>query len=497
MSWLRLCFALLGLVALPLIAAPTLTAISPPGARIGSTNAVTAHGKFSVWPAQMWASHPGIRFTADTKKKGAFTVSVSNNVPVGPYLVRAHAKDGSSPAAFFVIGNLPELMEKEDNGTAAKGQAVTNFPVVVNGALSKSGDTDFFRIALERGQRLTASLDAYSLRSLIDPFIHVYDPRGHEVSVASDSHNLDPVMRFTAKETGTYALQLFAVTHKASTSVRYSGRSDAVYRLTLRLEDGGIAAPNAAIVESRETNEVQVLRTPAILAGRLAKPGEIDRYQFAAKKGEQFLVRVESHRLGYPVDPVMVINRPGGRLLRETDDTKPYRDPEYLVKASEGNYTVEIRDRFLRGGEDCHYRLVIAPPEPDVEVTIDNDIIAFEAGKHTEIKLKIARKNGHTAKLRAVINDLPNGVTAVEDKIAEKAKTATLKYFTATNAPATSAAFRILLTEEAAAGKKLRKVSRSFVTGDSRGDYLLNGTDWLWLTVKPSAKSDSKKETKK
>lgn len=493
MNRFRFCCAFVLLTTLSYGAAPTLTALNPPGAQVGSTNTVTCLGKVGAWPAKLWCSHPGIRFVADAKKKGRFAVSVSNDVPVGPYLVRLHDKDGASAAALFVAGGLPELNEKEDNGMLARGNAITNFPVTINGLLAKSGDTDFFRVHLKRGQTLTASLVAYGLRSLIDPFLHIYDPRGFEAAVASDSQNLDPVLNYTAREDGTHTLQVFAVGHKASSSVRFSGRSDAVYRMTLKLDDGAISPPVADQSESRKDDETQVLKVPCSVAGKLSTRGEIDRYQFAAKKGEQFRVRVQSHQLGYPLDPVLVINRPGGKLLRETDDTKPYRDPEYLVKASEGDYTVEIRDRFGRGGDDCHYRLMLEKPEPNVEVTMDSEIVSFEAGKKTEIKLKLNRLYGHTAKLRAVLNDLPDGVSIVEDKIEAKSKTATLKYLTATNAPISSAPFRILIIEDGKEGNKIRRVERSFVTGDSRGDYLLNGTEWFWLTVKELSKKEAKK----
>lgn len=428
-------------------------------------------------------------------------VSIATNVPPGPYFVRMHSKDGASDAKLFVAGHLPELAEQEDNGNLASANVITNLPIVINGRLHKSGDTDFFRVTLKRGQTISARLDGYRLRSLIDPFIRLHDPNGYEVALASDTHTIDPFLFYRAKQSGEHTLQIFAIGHKASTSVSFSGGSSAVYRLTLTTD--GAACPGAdfesQIKEQREDGKTQTIKAPNTLAGVLGQPGEIDRYQFAAKKGDQFIVRVESHRHGYPMDPVMVINRPGGRLLREVDDTKPYRDPEYLVKASDGDYTVEIRDRFLRGGKDFRYRLVIEKPAPTVDITCDKEIIALEAGKTTEVKLKLARKNSHQGKMTVVFNDLPKGVGIKDEKIDEKAKEATIKLITATNAPAFSGSARILVRDDVTQMPTIRKATRSFITADSRGDYLLNETEFFWITVKPAPppKKEEKKDEKK
>ena len=510
MSGLRLASAILFLASVTYGAAPRLDALLPPGWQVGKTNTITALGSISAWPAQLWCNHPGIKFTPQ-KSKGKFTVSIGSDVPPGPYLVRLHSKDGASDAKFFVAGALPEISESEDNGTMSSAAAITNLPVVVNGRLGKSGDTDFFKVSLQRGQTISAALDGYRLRSLIDPFIRLHDPRGYEVALASDTHTIDPFLHYRAKETGDHWLQVFAIAHKASTTVSFVGASASVYRLTITTD--GTTTPGepirADVNEKREKDKVQVVKAPTAVAGTLGKAGEVDRYQFAAKKGDQFIVRVDSHKLGYPMDPVMVINRPGGRLLRETDDTKPYRDPEYLVKATAGDYTVEIRDRFLRGGKDFRYRLVIEKPAPSVVVTADKEIIALEAGKTADLKLKFARKNSHKGKMTIVLNDLPKGVGIKDEKIDEKAKDATVKLVAAADAPAHSGPVRILVRDEVTEVPTIRKAHRTFITGDSRGDYLLNETEWFWVTVKPAPpkkkeekkepakKESAKKETKK
>ncbi|MFP6886574.1 MAG: hypothetical protein VB997_03400, partial [Opitutales bacterium] len=78
-----------------------------------------------------------------------------------------------------------------------------------------------------------------------------------------------------------------------------------------------------------------------------------------------------------------------------------------------------------------------------------------------------------------------------------KAKTATLTFRAALDAPPDNHPFRlrILETDESNATKK-SFATRSFLTGTSRGDYLVNETEWLHLTVKPAPPPKKKKEEK-
>jgi hypothetical protein len=479
-------------------AAPKLEAFEPPGGRVGTTNQILSLGKIGTWPVEIWCNESGIKFKS-AKKKNYFDVAIDKNVKPGPYLVRLHSKDGVSQNTVFVVGDGPEILEKEPNGTLSEATLLETLPVLVNGRLSKTGDTDFFQVELKKGQTIVASLNGYSLGSLIDPFIHLFDPEGYDIALASDTHNIDPFLRHTVDRDGTYTLQVFAIDHKASVDVSFSGNGNAVYRMWVSVgKDRRIGKPfEAKVKESRKgPDEIQKLKVPATVAGTIADRGERDRYSFPAKKGEQILVRVESHSLHYPLDPVLIINRPDGRLLREVDDTKPYRDAEYLVKASQdGDHTVEITDLFRQGSADFRYRLSIAKPVPDLTATIDKDLFGLAAGKTVELKLKLSLKNGHATALKAVFSGLPKGVTVESAEIKAKSKTATIKLKAEKKVAAANIPFRMHLLEAEGAKRKI-PVTRSFITGDSRGDYLLNDTPWLWLTVTPEKVVEKKKTDK-
>ncbi|MFP6887084.1 MAG: hypothetical protein VB997_05955, partial [Opitutales bacterium] len=216
-------------------APPKLDALFPAGGKRGETLKVKAIGTFKSWPPRIWTDHPGLSIEAN-ETKGSLSIAIDPQAKMRPALVRLFDANGSSGAKTFVISKHKETNEIESNNHRKRAQElnVTRREVVVNGILKKE-DSDFFRINLRKGQTLIARADAYSLGSLVDPFLSLLDPDGHEVALASDSHNLDPALAHKAKRCGPHYLQIFAVAHPAATFIGYSGSNSAVYRLHLSL----------------------------------------------------------------------------------------------------------------------------------------------------------------------------------------------------------------------------------------------------------------------
>ncbi|MBO0700030.1 MAG: hypothetical protein J2P46_16650, partial [Zavarzinella sp.] len=112
-------------------APPQVTYFYPAGARRGTAVEVTAGGTFERWPVQVWASDKAITSTA-TKDKGKLSISVAADAVPGVYWLRLYDAQGASFLRPFVVGTLPEVIEKEPNDEPAKAQAVAA-PAVVNG----------------------------------------------------------------------------------------------------------------------------------------------------------------------------------------------------------------------------------------------------------------------------------------------------------------------------------------------------------------------------
>ncbi|MBU61360.1 MAG: hypothetical protein CMI26_02515 [Opitutae bacterium] len=491
-----LLLALLQLPATP----PKLDALFPTGGQRGQTVEVEAIGSFGAWPPEVWTDHDGLKIEAE-EKKGLLSISINSDAQLHPALIRLFDANGSTKTRTFVISKMKETNESEPNDNKAQAQEVnaTATGIVMNGILKK-GDSDFFRIALREGQAVVAETNAYSLGSLIDPFLVMLGPDGHEVAFASDSHNLDPILNYTAKTSGIHYLQLFAVAHPAATAIGFSGSDSSTYRITLILG----ALKNKSIPVDRneeklkEDNGSRRFPIPLMVQGVLSEKLEVDSYVFSAKKGEQWLVSVDAHRLHLPTDPVLSVYRTDGALLEEVDDVKPTNDPEYLLKVStDGNYTLRLRDRFGRGGPRFRYRLSVTKPKPELSVTVDKENIVLEANGTTELKLTLKRKQGHALPLRfAITPPLPSGVSLEDANASAKAKTATITLRASRDSEPINHRFQlqVFATDETNATTESR-AAYSFLTSKSRGDYLVNKTKHLHLTVVKPAKP--KKENDK
>lgn len=123
--------------------------------------------------------------------------------------------------------------------------------------------------------------------------------------------------------------------------------------------------------------------------GRLARPGEVDAYRLPVRAGVKVRARVEAFALGSWLDSVLVVRDSEGNTLAENDDTPgavrpdrarsvgatgiPEGSPDSSVECeakADGFLTIEVADRYGRGGPEYGYRLAIGPAQPDFSVTL-------------------------------------------------------------------------------------------------------------------------------
>src|SRR5580698_10082004 len=117
---------------------------------------VTVTGTDIEEPEKLLFTHPGIKgeYIAppvpppDPKKKDntpkppspgphKFKVTIDGNVPPGTYDVRFVGKWGVSNPRAFVVGNLPEVQEKEPNNDVPEAQRLV-LGTTINGVLSSA-----------------------------------------------------------------------------------------------------------------------------------------------------------------------------------------------------------------------------------------------------------------------------------------------------------------------------------------------------------------------
>ena len=116
---------------------------------------------------------------------------------------------------------------------------------------------------------------------------------------------------------------------------------------------------------ARKTDPVVTL--PTVVNGQIL-PGEVDRYRFAAKRGQRLTLAASARALiPYLADAVpgwfqatLTLYDATGHEVAYDDDFRFNPDPVlfYTIPA-DGDYTVEIKDSLYRGREDFVYRIAL------------------------------------------------------------------------------------------------------------------------------------------
>ena len=472
-------------------AAPSLDHLYPVAVARGTTNTVTAIGKFEPWPATIWVAVPGVTFKPETNN-GKFTVEVAANAPAGPHLVRAFNDQGASTPRFLVITETPPVAEQEPNDERQKPQRIGTFPAHLNGRLDKNGDVDGYEIALQAGQTLVASLECFVLMSPVDPVLRLIDHRGVEVSFNhDDGRTFDPEIAFTAPRNGSYVLQVFGFAYPADSSIRFTGGSKCVYRLRLALDPTRVcplASTRREAEPNDSTEQATALQVPDVIAGCISAAEDEDHFTFAAKKGEELTLEVQSAALGFPLDSwLKILDSAGKELVRKDDDDSA--DPTLEWSApNDGKYVAAIGNLLHRGGSNYLYRFEIARPLAAFQPTVSDHAFIAQVGKTNEIKVALRRVNDHTGKIKARIAGLPHMIQCAPEETSEKSGDVVLLVRATPEAKGFSGPIRILLTEEN--GKEQTALFRLTSRGENNGvpqgynKLLIDATEHLWLSVK-------------
>ncbi|HSI36140.1 MAG: hypothetical protein ACAI43_06885 [Phycisphaerae bacterium] len=537
-------------MALPVLAAPpAVDSISPAGGQRGTTVKITAAGKFDAWPAGAWADSPSIKIEA-AKEKGAFTVTIAADAPVGPHLMRFFTPEGVSAPRTFVVGEHPEVAEKESKDDSAKAQPVDVLPTTINGVLDPKGDVDSFAVKLDAAQMLVATVQGRRLGSPIDSMLHVLGPDGRQVAFSHDGLGIDPLLAYKAEAAGVHTVRVSAFAYPPASDVKFAGGKDAIYRLTLTTGPFILATTPSGVTRGKKTDVTPLgwnvgpaisvdtttlpadsdhvslpggdglvridvsdaleitqatagstpHKPPVAITGTIAKPAEEDTYTIRATKGAKLAIAARSLAPTYALDPTLRIADAAGKQLAADDGAGTGSAKVEWAASADGEYRVTIGDLFQKGGRDLHYRLDIRPVTPSVSATVPADSIALAPGKTATIKVTVARKNGHAEKLAVTAIGLPHGVTAAPVGVPDKPGDVTLSLVAAADAKPANGPFRIVLATPGAAPDKtpIASATVTLVKAAEKAPALpwIEQTSDLWLTVGAKA-TDRPPEPKK
>jgi hypothetical protein len=447
-------------------APPNVTHLFPSGAKRGTTVEVTAGGTFERWPVKGWASDKGITVTPG-KEKGVLSVAVAAEVAPGTHWIRLHDEEGASGLRPFLVGTLPEVAEQEPNDEAIRPQMLASLPVVVNGRLAKVGDVDCFAMKLTKGQTLVASVEANQrLGSPMDGIVQVLSERGSVLTENNDCHGLDPQVTYQAPADGTVVVRVFAFPAIPDATIRFAGGETFVYRLTLttsgfveyafptavsRAAPGAVerigwnipealrhvevarteadfvdlfhadlagsavarVEPHATLVEMEpnDREHPQAITLPVTISGRINPRGDVDVFQFEAKKGQAVVFALEGPSLGSPLDPLLLLRDEAGKVRTRANDPAGKDTTLSFTPPQDGKYRVEVRDLHGDGGSSYFYRLRCLRPQPNFALSIAADRYGVEPGKPTKVPVIVEKQNGFTGDVELVVVGLPEGMS--------------------------------------------------------------------------------------
>ncbi len=402
---------------------------------------------------------------------------------------------------FPLIDEAEQARENRNDGRDTAQVVGLNSTLL--GRMNEPADIDYFKLEAKQGQRLSAEIEAVRLgvdQGIPDLHLAILDANGKRLIAADDSALFlqDPVVSLIAPQDGNYFVEVRHSTYSANNdvyrlhvgtfarptgvypaggpvgkelSVSILGDPKRTWAQTVKLPEReatnssdyrfvaidpetNIPAPTPNtvrvspfdnVLEAEPNDSEEVIQSqsasslPIAFNGIIEKPGDVDCFQFTAKKGDRFRVHCLANAIGSPLDPTLWIRLVGakGNPQRATD-ARPNQlgYPPFagmnrdtldafidFTAPADGNYVLGVEDDRGNGGADFVYRVEIAPETDAVYVYIPQDgeaafqpqsrqAISVPNGGRYNTQLSIINTNRpFNGDLELVALGLPDGVT--------------------------------------------------------------------------------------
>jgi hypothetical protein len=352
-------------------------------------------------------------------------------------------------------------------------ERTVTLPAIVNGQILP-GEVDRICFAAKKGQKLIIAASARALIPYLadavpgwfQPTLTLYDAKGHEL--AYDDRflfNPDPVLYYEIRDDGNYAVAI-------KDSI-YRGRQDFIYRVALgelpfitgiyplgghvgqktSVELKGWNLPSAnTLVDATGKDPGQLmlavkrdnilsnqfafaldadpecveaepndsgtlannLVAPAIINGRIDKPGDRDVFSFEGQAGAEIVIEVFARRLNSPLDSILQLTDSEGKQIAANDDsedkgsglTTHHADSRLSCKLpAAGKYYIHLGDTQHQGGREYAYRLHVHAPHPDFDLRVTPSSINFRGGTHVPVTVFALRKDGFAGPIDLSLQD--------------------------------------------------------------------------------------------
>ncbi len=228
--------------------APRLSLIFPAGGKAGDSFDVTATGSDLGAVETLYFSFPGVKVEIDesgakkldpkkapaTKGMAApgaqlaqkFKITLPPGAPLGVHDVRIVSKTGLSNPRAFVVGDLPEILEKEPNDDILPKAQKIDMNVTVNGVIAAGTDVDYFTFPVKKGERVIASCWTSTIDSRLPVYLELYGPKSKYLGSSKNFSGIDGLVDYTFAEDGEAYLRVASFSYT-------QGGPDNYYRLTV------------------------------------------------------------------------------------------------------------------------------------------------------------------------------------------------------------------------------------------------------------------------
>jgi hypothetical protein len=374
--------------------------------------------------------------------------------------LRMWTSQGVTSPLKFIVGDLPEIIEKEIDGEPIAVPVTA--PLTINGRIFPHEDIDVYSVSLKKGQTITCQVDAASLGSPLQAHLEIRDSQRRHLAESSTNSAIDPKLAFTAPESGTYEIVI--------RDLRFDGGAAFVYRLTLltgpsvervyplgarrgsqtkfELTGAGLPSNVATLMvpgnaessyravfqlgnektspvaldvddlpevmeteQSADPIKANFLAVPVVANGRVSQPGQIDRWSFAARKGETFDIELRAAKLGSPLLGVVSVLDQSGKQLIQAEPGATSDPSLHFTAPQDGLYRIHVQDRFhSRGGEAFTYRLRIDRPQSGFDLHLSMPSLTVTPGTPAPLKVTVSRTGGFSSPIYLLLDGLPKSI---------------------------------------------------------------------------------------
>ncbi|HJZ91332.1 MAG TPA: PPC domain-containing protein [Gemmataceae bacterium] len=427
-TWLPATWCSLCLCGGAFAASPSLGSVQPRGAQRGTDATFVLGGNNLADAQEVIFYSPGLtvmklEVVNNTQVKA--TVKIAPDARLGEHALRVRTATGVTELRTLWVGALPVVDEKEPNSDFAAPQKIP-LNVTVHG-VADNEDVDYYAVDAKKGQRISVEVEGMRLgTTFFDPYIAILDSKRFELATSDDTalYKQDGCLSIVAPSDGTYVVMVRETSYQGNgacqyrlhvgtfprpiavlpaggklgeeVELRFLGDAAGEIKQKVKLpatmpldgkfevfcQDAGGISPSglpfrlsatAANVLEVEPNDTPAQATPGTwpcaFNGVIDKPGDVDHFKFAAKKGQVFDVHCYARRIGSGLDPVMYMGLVGQGAMVGNDDAIGPDSYFRVAIPQDGEYWVSVTDHLKKGGPAYTYRIEITPVEPKVSLS--------------------------------------------------------------------------------------------------------------------------------